>query len=72
MSLHVVIVKKCLSVIPANPMSKLCMKAWQKGMVADLSFNFDTFLEQSSKNYINTGFSSAERPRTLGAYINFN
>jgi len=39
MSLHVAIVKKCLSVIPANPMSKLCMKAWPKDTVADLSFD---------------------------------
>jgi hypothetical protein len=29
----------------------------------------DTLSKQSFENYVNTGFSSAESPRTLGALI---
>jgi hypothetical protein len=31
----------------------------------------NTLLKQSSKSYVNTGFSSAERPRTFGALTSF-
>ncbi len=31
-----------------------------------------TLLELSSKNYVNTGFSSAESPHTFGALLHFS
>ena len=34
-----------------------------------LARTLDTFLKQSSKNYVNTRFSLAECPRTFGAFF---